>query len=114
MADDESEPRLSRPLEAHTMIITTKLKEYAAIAGSLLLAICTFGLYARSRGEAAQEVKTENAQAQADVAKADTQQVESRHETDTTVNNLPEAPAQTVGAADPKTAAGQLDGWTRD
>jgi hypothetical protein len=98
------------------MIITDKIKEWAAIIGSLLLAIVTFGLYARSRGEAAQEVKTENAQAQADVAKADTQQVESRDETNAAVNNLPEAPAQTVGNADPKTAAGQLDsgGWTRD
>ena len=97
-------------------MITAKLKEWAAIIGSLLLAVLTFGLYARSRGVASQEDKTANAQAKADVAQANTAQMESRHETDAAVQNLPEAPAQPVATADPKTAAGQLrdDGFTRD
>ncbi len=97
------------------MIITDKLKEYGAIALSLLITIVTFGLYERSRGAAKQQIKTANAQAQADVAQANTAQVESRHATDVAVQNLPEAPAQTVATADPATAAGQLrdDGFTR-
>lgn len=97
-------------------MITAKLKEWAAIIGSLLLAILTFGLYARSRGVASQEAKTANAQVQTEVAQANTAQVESRHETDAAIDNLPEAPAQPVATADPKTSAGQLDsgGWTRD
>lgn len=98
------------------MIITDKLKEYAAIAFSVFLTVITFGLYMRSKGTQAQKVKTDAAVARADVAQANTAQVESRHETDIAVNNLPEAPAQSVATADPKTAAGELrdDGFTRD
>ena len=98
------------------MIITDKIKEWLAILGSLLFTILTFGLYMRSRGVVAQQAKTANVQAKADVAQANAAQVESRHETDVVVQNLPEAPTQPVATADPATAAGKLrdDGFTRD
>lgn len=98
------------------MIISDKLKEYAAITGSILLTLITFGMYERSRGRQSQQIQTDNAKAEAAVAKADAKQVESRHETDIAVNNLPDAPAQPIATADPATAAGKLrdDGWTRD
>ena len=97
-------------------MFTAKIKEYAAIAFSALLAIVTFGMYARSKGVASMQTKVDNADAGAAAATANTTQLDSRHATDVQVAKLPDAPAQNVGAADPATAAGQLrdDGFTRD
>ena len=97
-------------------MFTAKIKEYAAIAFSVLLAIVTFGLYARRKGVESMQVKVDNADAGAAAATVNTQQLESRHVTDVQVDKLPDAPAQNVGAADPATAAGKLrdDGFTRD
>ena len=97
-------------------MFTAKIKEYAAIAFSLLLPINTFGLYARRKGVDSMQVKVENADATAAAATVNTQQLESRHATDVEVAKLPDAPAQTVATADPATATGQLrdDGFTRD
>lgn len=82
----------------------------AALAGLLLGA----WLLGRSKGKAAEQVKTRAAQDAAATAQATTKQLESRHETDVEVQRLPDAPAQVVADADPATAAGRLQSWTRD
>jgi hypothetical protein len=82
----------------------------AAFAGLLLSA----WLLGRSKGKAAEQGKTRAAQDAAATAKATNQQLESRHETDAEVQRLPDAPAQVVADADPATAAGRLQSWTRD
>lgn len=97
-------------------LLWAKLWKWIVAIGALLLAVGGIFLKGRAAGKKADEAKVENAVVQTEVAQANTTQVESRHETDVAVQNLPEAPAQTVGTADPKTAAGQLrdDGFTRD
>jgi len=82
----------------------------AALTGMLLGA----WLLGRSKGKAAEQVKTRAAQDAAATAQATTKQLESRHETDVEVQRLPDAPAQVVADADPATAAGRLQSWTRD
>ena len=83
-----------------------------AIAGAVGAAV----LYGREKGEQSQQAKTQNAEAEVEEAKQTEQTVESRNETDQNVERLPDAPAQTVGTADPATAAGKLrdGGFTRD
>jgi len=82
----------------------------AAFAGLLLSA----WLLGRSKGRAAEQVKTRAAQDAAATDAATNEQLESRHETDVEVQRLPDAPAQVVADADPATAAGRLQSWTRD
>lgn len=98
------------------MALWLKLKGYLITAGVFLAALAAAVLYGRSKGKAAERVKTQAAESVAATAQAVVKQMESRHETDAQVQRLPDAPAQTVGAADPATAAGKLrdDGWTRD
>lgn len=97
------------------MILWLKLKGYLIAAGALLAALAGAVLYGRAKGKAAEQGKTREAQEAATAAQAKAEQLESRHETDAQVQRLPDAPAQTVGAADPGTAAGRLrDDWTRD
>lgn len=93
-----------------------RLKMWAIALGSLLAALGAAVLYGRSKGRAAEQVKTRAAQDAATTAQATTKQWESRHETDVQVQRLPDAPAQVVATADPATAAGKLrtDGWLRD
>jgi hypothetical protein len=93
----------------------TKLYGYLVAFGALILAILGAIFYGREKGKEADEAKVANVEVKADVAAANTEQVESRDATDTAVNDLPAAPAQTVGTADPTTAAGKLDsgGWTK-
>jgi hypothetical protein len=82
----------------------------AAFAGLLLGA----WLLGRSKGKAAEQGNTRAAQDAAATATATNEQLESRHETDAEVQRLPDAPAQVVADADPATAAGRLQSWTRD
>jgi hypothetical protein len=97
-------------------LLWAKVWKYIVALGVLLAAVAAVFLKGRSAGKKADEAKVENAVVQTEVAQANTAQVESRHETDVIVQNLPEAPAQTVATADPSTAAGKLrdDGFTRD
>lgn len=97
------------------MNLWLKLKGYLIAAGVFLAALAGAVLYGRAKGKAAEQVKTREAKEAATAAQAKAEQLESRHETDAQVQRLPDAPAQTVGAADPGTAAGRLrDDWTRD
>jgi hypothetical protein len=92
-----------------------KVWKWIVALGALLAVVGAIFLKGRSSGKKADEAKIVNAQAKAEVAQANTAQMESRHETDVAVNNLPEAPTQPVGTARPDTAAGKLDdSWTRD
>jgi hypothetical protein len=91
-----------------------KLKGYLIAAGALLAALAGAVLYGRSKGKAAEQGKTREAKEAATAAQATAKQLESRHETDAEVQRLPDAPAQAVGDADPATAAGRLQSWTRD
>lgn len=91
-----------------------KLKGYLYGLLAFLAAIAGAVLYGAAKGRASQRGKTEAAQRDAATAQATNQQLESRHETDVEVQRLPDAPAQVVAAADPATAAGRLQSWTRD
>ena len=93
-----------------------KLKGYLYGLLAFLAAIAGAVLYGVAKGRASQRGKTEAAQSEAATAQATTKQMESRHETDVQVSNLPEAPAQHVDDADPATAAGKLrdSGFVRD
>lgn len=97
-------------------LLWTRLWKYIVALGAVLAALGAAVLYGRSKGKAAEQVKTRAAQDAATTAQAATKQLESRHETDVQVQRLPDAPAQVVATADPATAAGKLrtDGWLRD
>ena len=95
-------------------LLWAKVWKYIAALGAILAAIGGVYLAGRSKGKAAEEVNTRAAQDAAATAQATNQQLESRHETDVEVQRLPDAPAQTVGTADPGTAAGRLQDFTRD
>jgi hypothetical protein len=95
-------------------LLWAKVWKWVCALGALLAAVAGIYLAGRSKGKAAERVKTRAAQDAAEAAQATNQQLESRHETDVEVQRLPDAPAQTVGTADPGTAAGKLQDWTRD
>lgn len=83
-----------------------------ALAGLLLGA----WLLGRAKGKAAEQGKTRAAQEAAQAAQATVHAHEVRDEVENETAKLPDAPPQSVAAADPATAAGRLrdDGWTRD
>lgn len=82
--------------------------------GALLLAVLAIFLKGRSSGEAKQQSKVDEANQRADIAEQSQQAVETRHDVETEVAKLPEAPAQKVADARPDSAAGQLrDEWMR-
>ena len=93
----------------------TKLYGYLAGAGAIVLAILGAILYGREKGKQADEAKVQDITVKADVAAANTAQVESRDATDQAINALPEAPAQPVPTAAPDTAAGKHEsgGWVQ-
>lgn len=93
------------------MIWLARLKTWALALLAIIVAIATAGLYGRRKGKQAAE-QAEAAQAAQDTIHAH----EVRDEVEAEVSKLPDAPTQTVSAADPATAAGRLrdDGWTRD
>lgn len=97
-------------------LLWAKVWKWVAALGALLAAVAGIYFAGRSKGKAAEQVKTRAAQDAATTAQAATKQWESRHETDVQVQRLPDAPAQVVATADPATAAGKLrtDGWLRD
>jgi hypothetical protein len=97
-------------------ILWAKIWKYVAALGALLLAVGAIFLKGRSDGKQTEEVKTQAAEAKAEVAEQTTAIVESRHDTDTKVESLPEAPAQAVATAVVDSASGKLrdDGWVRD
>lgn len=94
----------------------SKLWGYVVAVGVFLAAILGAIFYGREKGKQADQAEVQNVTVKADVAAADTAQVESRDATDQAVEKLPEAPPQTVGSADPKTAAGELNsgGWAKN
>jgi hypothetical protein len=94
--------------------IGAKIGGYFWAIVAVLGAIAGAVLYGREKGEVAEETKTQNQVAKADVKVADAKQTESRDETNVQVEKLPDAPAQQVGTADPNTAAGKLSEFDRD
>jgi len=97
------------------MITLTKLKEAGIAVGVFLAALASAVLYGRMKGKQADQQEVENATVKTGVAEANQQQTDDRSKTDADVQKLPDAPAQTVGKADPSTAAGQLDSeFSRD
>lgn len=96
-------------------LLWAKVWKWVCAIGALLAAVTGIYFAGRSKGKAAEQVNTRAAQDAAATAQATAQQMESRHETDIEVQKLPDAAAQTVGDADPATAAGRLrDDWSRD
>lgn len=91
--------------------LRARLYGLIAAAGLLL----TAWLLGRQKGKQAGEAGAQNARNDAANANARADQLEARHDTDAQVAQLPDAPPQRVGDADPATAAGQLrDEWSRD
>jgi len=97
-------------------LLWAKVWKWVCALGAVLAAIGGIWLWGREKGKASEQVKTRDAQEAAATAQATVEQLESRHATDTAVQNLPAAPLQTIADADPTTAAGKLrdDGWVRD
>jgi len=95
-------------------LLWAKVWKWVCALGAILAAIAGVWLWGREKGKASEQVKTRAAQDAAATAQATAQQLESRHETDTQVQRLPDAPAQPVATADPATAAGKLQDWSRD
>lgn len=73
-------------------------------------------LKGRQAGKASEESKVKSSKEREETARQSEYIIQSRHDTDTTVQALPEAPVQAVASSDSSTAAGKLrdDGWTRD
>lgn len=97
-------------------MIWLKLKGYLIALAGLLAALGAAVLYGRAKGREAERGKTRDAQEAATAAQATVHAHEVRNEVENETAKLPDAPAQSVAAADPATAAGRLrdDGWTRD
>lgn len=81
---------------------------------ALLVALGSAWLFGRQKGKQAGEAKAAAAKVEAANAQATADHLETRHEIDVAVARLPDASVQPVGAAEPASAAGQLQGWTRD
>jgi hypothetical protein len=101
-----------------------KLKGYGEVLLAVIVAIGGAFLWGKLKGDSATKIKDVEVQAKA-VTKANQQQSQTRQEVDDAVSKLPKptvpAPlpvanpsnAQSIGAADPGSAAGQLqNGWT--
>lgn len=97
-------------------LLWAKVWKYVAALGVLLAAGAAIFLKGRSAGVKSMQTKVDNANESAAAATVNTQALESRHETDVAVQNLPDAPAQPVATAAAGTAVGKLrdDGFTRD
>lgn len=91
-----------------------KIQGYVYAFAAIVVAIGAAILYGRSKGVASEQAKTDAAEQDAQVAHQQNAILESRHDTDTQVQSLPEAPPQAVATADPNTAAGKLRDITRD
>lgn len=96
-------------------LLWAKVWKWVAAIGALAAVIAGIFLKGRESGKQSQQVKVDQATQDAQVAKQTAQAVETRHDIDQTVSNLPQAPAQTVASADPDSAAGKLrdNGWVR-
>ena len=96
-------------------ILWAKVWKWVVGIGVVIVAFGSAYLAGMRKGDAKQQTKVDEANQRAEVAQQQQQITESRHDTDTKVQNLPEAPAQTVANADPSTSAGHLrdDGWVR-
>lgn len=91
-----------------------KVWKYVVALGALLLAVLAIFWKGRQDGKAVQQTKVDEANQRADVAEQSQQAVETRHDVETEVAKLPEAPAQKVADARNDSAAGQLrDEWMR-
>lgn len=95
-------------------VIWAKIWKYVVALGAILAAIAAIFLEGRSKGKESNQAKVDVATKKAQEAEQVQQVVEVRHDVDTTVQNLPQAPTQAVATADPSSAAGQLhDDWSR-
>ena len=105
----------AQDLSGKRMTIWFKLKGYAYAAVAILGGIVAAVLYGRSKGKAAQKVKTRTAEDVAAVAKDQVKAHEARKTVESETSALPDAGPQKVASADPDTAAGHLrdDGWMR-
>lgn len=96
-------------------ILWAKVWKWIVAACALLLAVLAIFYKGKSSGEAKQQTKVDEANQRADIAEQSQKAVETRHDVETEVAKLPEAPAQKVADARVDSAAGQLrdDGWMR-
>lgn len=90
-------------------MLLDRLKTYALALFAFLAALAGTAIYWRQKGKQAQK-DADKADAANEVIHAH----EVRDAVETEVQALPEAPPQKVADADPATAAGRLQGWTRD
>jgi len=82
--------------------------------GVLIVAFGSAYLAGMRKGKDDQQAKVDNATQEAQSANQAAQAVETRHDVDTEVSQLPQAPAQDVATSNPSSAAGRLrDDWMR-
>ena len=92
-----------------------KVWKWVAAIGALAAGILAIFLEGREKGKESQQTKVDQATQEAQVATQVTQAVETRHDIDTKVTNLPQAPTSSVANATASSAAAKLrdDGWMR-
>lgn len=97
-------------------LLWAKAWKYIVALGVLFAAVAAIFLKGRAAGVKTMQAKVDTANDAAATATVTTKVLESRHETDVAVQELPDAPAQSVAAAASGTAAAELreSGFTRD
>ena len=82
--------------------------------GVLIAAFGSAYLAGMRKGKDGQQAKVDQATEEAQSANQAAQAVETRHDVDTEVSQLPQAPAQDVATSNSSSAAGKLrDDWMR-
>lgn len=96
--------------------LLSKIWKYVIGLISVFGFIAIIFIKGRQEGKNSEELKVKSSKEREETARQSEYIIQSRHDTDTTVQALPEASIQTVATSDSSTASGKLrdDGWTRD
>lgn len=96
-------------------LLWAKVWKWVAAIGALTAVAAGIFLKGRESGKQSQQVKVDQATQDAQVAKQTAQAVETRHDIDTQIEALPEAPPSSVAKPIPGSAVDELksDGWVR-
>lgn len=97
-------------------LLWARVWKWVCAIGAVLAGLGGIWLAGRGSGKHAEQAHTQAAENKAATAQATAHEQEVRHDVEVETAKLPDAPPQSVGTADPATAAGKLrdDGWTRD
>lgn len=96
-------------------IVWAKIWKWVTAIAVLATAIAAIFLKGRESGKASNQAKVDEATQDAQIATQTAQAVETRHDIDTQIEALPEAPPSPVAKPIPGSAVDELksDGWVR-